>query len=424
MNITIKPSILNGKIKAPPSKSYTHRAMVAASLADGNSYLKNALLSDDTNYTIKAFQLLGAGIEISENNLKIKGTGGDFPIPKSPLYIYCGNSGTTLRFIASVAALVGKKVILDGDLRLKKRPIKDLVYALKSLGVRVEFEEKKTLPILIDGGKIKGGHLTISGEKSSQFVSSLLLVSPYFKNGLRLHAVNQVSQPYIEITLEVMKSFGVRVWRKNNSYLVNPQHYKGREYKIEGDYSSASYFFAAAAITGGKVTVSNLNTKSIQGDRYLLSLLTKMGCHVLKDKNSVTVRGGRLKSLTIDMSDYPDLVPTLSILAAKASGKTIIKEIRHLRFKETDRIKALGSQLSKFGIETQTTDNSLIIFGGRLKGTKVETYNDHRMAMSFSIASLVADGHTLIKNAEVVNKSYPTFYDDLKKLGANFSRQT
>ncbi len=378
MDIKIYPSKVSGTVVAPPSKSITHRSVIAAALAEGTSVIKNVLLSDDTKYTINALQQLGVKIEQNQTTLTTHGTGGKLTAPKKPLYV--GNSGSTLRMITAVASIAKGETIITGVKRLQQRPMQDLLNALK---------------------QIKTGEITIDGSKSSQYISALLLIAPFAKESLIIIDGALRSKPYVLLTLDVMKSFGVSFHLRGGNILTpleSNQKYKAREYTVEGDYSSASYFFAAAAVTGGKVTVSNLNKKSAQGDKNFLNLLQKIGS-------------------TIDMNDYPDIVQTLAIVAAFTKRETVIKNIGHLRDKETDRITATSNELQKMGIKVKTIKDTLIIQGGQPKGAVIDTYNDHRMAMAFAIAALNAKGETVIKNAEVVNKSYPNFWKDLKKIG-------
>lgn len=383
MDIKIFPSIVSGSVIAPPSKSITHRAIIVAALAKGISVIKNVLLSDDTKYTINALQQLGIKIEKNKTLLTIHGTGGKLTAPKKPLYV--GNSGSTLRMITAVASITKSETLIAGVKRLHERPIQDLIEALK---------------------QIETGKVTINGSKSSQYITALLLIAPFAKKTVKIIIDGELrSKPYITLTIDIMKTFGVKV--KNNNFkefvVEKGQKYQPKNYTVEGDYSSASYFFAATAITKGKITVENLNLNSSQGDKYFLNILQQMN---------------DLSGVTIDMNDYPDIVQTLAVVAAFAKGETVIKNIGHLRDKETDRITATFNELQKMGIKVQMTKNTLIITGGQPKGAVIDTYNDHRMAMAFAIAALNTTGETVIQNAEVVNKSYPNFWNDLKKIGA------
>ena len=384
MNILITPSCLSGNVSAPPSKSITHRALILASLANGTSNLKNILICEDTLCTINALKSLGVKIEISDNNAKVSGKNGSFS-PKSAIDVK--NSGTTYRFLTALGALSGKKLKIKGSSRIKKRPINELLKSLKLLETK--------------------SNIMVDSAKSSQFLSALLLISPLLKKELVFESKNLSSSPYIDITLFLMQKFGVKVTAKNGSYFVVPnQKYHSTNYEIEGDYSSAAFFFAGSAITKSKINILDLNPDSVQGDRYFLDIVKKM-----------TIKNQNLAGIKIDMKNYPDLVPVLSVLAAFAKGKTLITGISHLRLKESDRISSVAKGLIIMGIKVKQTGGSLEITGGMPKGASIDTHNDHRIAMSFAIAALNAKGNSLIKNAEVVNKSYPEFWNDLINYG-------
>jgi len=421
VRLKITPSSLSGKLLAPPSKSYTHRALILASLAEGASIIENPLLSDDTRYTIEACRALGAEIAVESDSLKIIGTGGSIKAEKRK--IFAGNSGSTIRMIAPLAALAQTKVILDGDSRLRQRPMGELLSALVSLGINARsLNNNGCPPIEIDGGEFKANRVSLSGETSSQPVSALLMAAPYTKEGLSIKIDGGLrSRPYIDITIDIMRAFGVEgVNRDYKEFLVEGgQRYKARRYRIEGDYSSAAYFLAAGAIGGGPVSVTNLRNDSVQGDRYLLTILERMGGAVDYQKEQVKVhRTGGLKGVNIDLGDYPDLVPTLAVVAACASGKTKITNIAHLRFKESDRINDTAAELVKMGIKTDVGGDTMVIYGGKPQGAEIDAHRDHRLAMSLAVAALFADGSSIINGAEAVTKSYPRFFSDLAKLGA------
>ncbi len=422
MRLKITPSSLKGEVAAPPSKSYTHRAAILASLADGESTIENPLLSDDTLYTMNACRSLGAEIELREDRLVVKGTGGVIK-PVGEPRIFVGNSGSTIRMMAPLAALSPTRVVLDGDERLRQRPMGDLLKALQGLGIKARsLNSNDRPPLEISGGGFKTNQVSLSGAVSSQPVSGLLMVAPCTKEGLIIKIADGLrSKPYIDITLDTMRAFGIEaVNRDYKEFLVEgDRHYKARKYIIEGDYSSAAYFLAAGAIGGSPLTVSNLKNDSVQGDRQLLKILEGMGAAVDYDKESVTVqRRGALKGINIDLGDYPDLVPTLAVVAAFAEGKTEITNIAHLRFKESDRINDTAAELAKMGVRTKVTDDKMTIYGGKPAGAEIDSHNDHRLAMSLAVAALFTSGESIINGAEAVNKSYPAFFSDLQKLGA------
>jgi 3-phosphoshikimate 1-carboxyvinyltransferase len=421
VRLKITPSLVTGEVLAPPSKSYTHRALILASLAAGESFIENPLLADDTGYTIEACRALGANIAIESDSLAVKGTGGKISPQKET--IFAGNSGSTIRMIAPLAAMAQTKVILDGDDRLRQRPMGDLLSALQSLGVHARsLNNNSCPPIEIQGGEFKANQVSLSGETSSQPVSALLMIAPCTREGLSIKIAGGLrSRPYIDITLDAMRAFGVEADNRNyKEFLIEGgQSYQARRYRIEGDYSSAAYFLAAGAIGGRPVSVTNLKKDSVQGDRQLLNILERMGAQVGYDKDSVRVqRSGGLKGITIDMGDYPDLVPTLAVVAAFAQGKTELTNIAHLKFKESDRINDTAMELSKMNIKTEVGDDKMVIYGGKPLGAEIDTHNDHRLAMSLSLAALFAEGGSILNGAEAVSKSYPRFFSDLKKLGA------
>ncbi|MBI2616873.1 3-phosphoshikimate 1-carboxyvinyltransferase [Candidatus Gottesmanbacteria bacterium] len=406
MKVIIKPSNrgdLRGIVSIPPSKSLTHRAIILASLAKGRSEIINPLRSDDTLCTLKACQKLGVATQSHGDTLAIVGTSGRFIPKKSPIHIDCGDSGTTMRFITAVSSLHPSKIFLSGSKRLRERPMEELIEKLHILGVHIANKSHLT----ISGGGIRGGKLKISGSKSSQYISALLLISPFAQNDVELNVAHLSSSPYVDMTIDLMRLFGVDVEKKGNTYFVkSTSHYKAHKYTVEGDYSSASYFLAVKALTKSDVTVTNLNANSVQGDRVFIEILQKMG----KDK---------LHGIHIDLGNNPDLVPIVSVLSAFAKGTTTIHNIAHLKFKESDRMKSIQENLRRMGIRVSQTENSLTIIGGQPKGSIIDTFHDHRIAMSFAVAALSASGETTIPNAQVVKKSYPNFWDDLKNIGVN-----
>ena len=325
--------------------------------------------------------------------------------------------------VAPLAALSETKVVFDGDSQLRQRPIGDLLSALESLGAHARsLESNGCPPVEIQGGKFIGGEVITPGRVSSQHVSSLLMIAPYTNEGIKIKIADGLnSRPYIDITLDAMRAFGVETVNKGyKEFLVKGrQGYKARHYRIEGDYSSAAYFFAAGAIGGKPIKVKNLKTDSVQGDSYLLNILSGMGCSVEHQKEQVRIsRNKELTGINIDMGDYPDLVQTVAVVAAYARGKTGITNIGHLRFKETDRITNTATELGRMGIRADVTESTMTVYGGKPRGAEIEAHNDHRMAMSFAIAALFAEGDSIINGAEAVTKSYPRFFADLKKLEA------
>jgi len=414
---------IRGNVIAPPSKSYTHRAFIIASLAEGCSVIKNYLRAQDTLSTLKACGAFGVRIE-ENDKVTIHGSGEKLQTPKR--VIDCENSGTTIRLISGIAALDGE-VTLTGDASIQRRPMQPLLDALKQLGVEVySTKGNGTLPIVMKGGNLKGGKVKIRGDISSQFISSLLILSPCVKDDVRITVTTPMkSKPYIDLTLDIMEKFGVKVENKNyrEFFIKARQKYIAREYEIEGDYSSASYFLALAAMTHSEITVKNLFKETKQGDRKLLDILKKMGAEVTVRDREVTVKGAKLQGIRANLGDAPDLLPTVAALACKARGKTVIKNVEHARFKESDRIAACSSELSKFGVDMEEKKDGLAIYGtGRLTGARVNSVDklgraDHRMAMALAVAGLAAEGETSIENAECVEISFPDFFNILRSLG-------
>jgi 3-phosphoshikimate 1-carboxyvinyltransferase len=417
----IKPiKHLHATVKVPGSKSYTQRALVIGALAEGRSFLRNGLFSEDTEYLIKALRSLGSEILVKDDDIIINGTSGTIRNPGRKIYL--GNNGTAMRFLTGLVSL-GKGVFtLDGDRRLCERPIKPLLDALKALGVDARSKNGRGFPpVVVHGEGLRGGRTTLANIESSQYISSLLICAPFAQNDTVIELLGRIhSLPYIDMTIEVMREFGVEVAREpRNLYSVRtPQRYRGKRYMIEGDASSASYFFLAAALDRGRIRVQNINPETLQGDIQFLPIMERLGCTVIRGDHWVEVVGGELApgECIFDLGDMPDMVPTLSVLAAVRPGRTVIKNVPHLRKKESNRLEALVTELRKTGVKAEERDDGLAIDGNRPHGAEVETYNDHRIAMSFAILGLAIPG-IQIKDAGCVNKSFPGFWEELKKLG-------
>ncbi|SPD72183.1 3-phosphoshikimate 1-carboxyvinyltransferase [uncultured Desulfobacterium sp.] len=413
----IKPiSNFNVTVAIPGSKSITHRAIIAASLATGKSLIRNFLDSEDTIFTAETLKKLGVDIAFEGNNLHVSGTGGKFIPLVGRKELFLGNSGTSFRLLLSVVALGQGEFVMTGTPRMLTRPIGALVTALNRLDVEAScINQNSCPPVLIMANGIRGGRTEIAGNQSSQYLSSLLLTGPCMNQGVEIEVIGElVSTPYVDITVDVMEQFGVKVERDNYSYFrVKPgKGYEAREYTIQGDASSASYFWAAAAITGGVVTTENIFPLSTrQGDICLLELLEKMGCRVERSSDRVTVHGGALSGIDADMGDLPDMVPTLAAVALFAEGKTHIRNVQHLRIKESDRLRAIALEWGKLGAKVEETDDGLIIYGkGDLKGTVVFPHNDHRIAMSLAVIGLKVHG-VKIEDEACVGKSFPRFWE-------------
>jgi 3-phosphoshikimate 1-carboxyvinyltransferase len=405
----------NISLNVPPSKSYTNRALICAGLAEGMSVLHNPSSSDDTEYLIQALIEFGIQIKKKETTLFVYGTGGKLHCPNK--HIFVGNAGTTLRFLTTIASLVKGETVIDGDAQMQQRPIQDLLDALHSAGVHSE-SANGFPPIKIYGGNLFGGEFRMNATVSSQFLSSLLLCAPYARHPITIKIDGKISsRPYVNMTIDVMKKFGVSIELPNESVfkITNTQQYQPREYEIENDASSATYFFAAAAITQSEITVNNISEFSHQGDIAFLRVLRQMGCIIKKKKSGITVIGKPLQGITVDMNGMLDAVPSLAIIAAFAKGTTTITNIAQLKFKETDRLTAVATELQKIGVEVECTNNSLRITPKNRCAAVIETYNDHRIAMSFAIAGLCISG-MVIKNPSCVAKSFPDFWEEFSKL--------
>jgi len=404
-------------ITIPGSKSYTHRALIISALADGESILINALQSEDSEYTVRTLRKFGISIFWEGELLHVLGKGGKFRAGEERIFV--GNSGTSMRFLTALSAVRNGRTLLDGSERMRNRPIGDLLDGLRALGVNVCSKEGNGCPpVIVESQGITGGKAKIMGEKSSQFLSALLMVAPYAYRDVHVEVTGELaSKPYIDITRHVMSTFGVEVQSEGyHSFFVRAgQRYLPQTFRIEGDASHASYFFAAAAITRGRVRVENFNTTSIQGDRGFLNILENMGCEVTPRDDWAEVRGRKLRGIEVDMNGMPDLVPTLAVTAAFAQGKTVIQNIGHLRFKESDRIKALTRELVKMGIRVKEGEDYLTIEGGEPHGAEIDTHSDHRLAMSFAIVGLAVPG-VKIKGERCVDKSFPGFWKTLEKL--------
>ena len=422
MNVKVSKSDVWGTVEAPPSKSYTHRAIVIGSLGHYAKITK-PLLSADTLATVDACRAFGAEIRQEGDYLEIAGVIGKPKVPDN--VIDAKNSGTTMRLCMSVASLAEGATVFTGDSSLRRRPNGPLIKALNDLGaVCYSTRGTGTAPIVVHG-VMEGGKVTIPGNVSSQFISSLLISCPFAKKNTRVDIEGEMkSKPYVEVTIEMLEAAGCRIETGYNEFSIPcGQDYNLKEYRVPGDFSSAAYPLAAAALTKSKVSVSNL-FESKQGDSAILEYLLDMGANVFWDTASgtVTVEGGDLHGIDIDAGATPDLVPTLAVLAACANGTTNIENAEHVRYKETDRLSAITTELRKMGADIDERQDGLTIRGRTLHGAAVDGYDDHRIVMSLAIAGLVAEGPTTINTAESVSISYPGFFDDMKKLGAKVEK--
>ena len=436
IEITPAAGPIRGRIRPPGSKSITNRALVCAALAQGDTTLSGALDSEDTRVMIEGLRQLGVKIEVEDEarTLVVHGRGGRIPASTADLFV--GNSGTTIRFLTAVCALGYGGYRLDGVPRMRQRPIGDLLDALNQLGANCRGALHDDYPpVEIRAAGLRGGKGSVRGDISSQFLSAVLMAAPYAEDDVELTVAGTlVSRPYVMMTLRLMQDFGVKVMVSPDLAAVRvpgKQCYTGRSYDIEPDASAASYFWAAAAITGGEVTIEGLTFQSLQGDVRFVECLEKMGCTITATQSSITVAGQAKRGIDVDMNAISDTVQTLAVVALFADGPTTIRGVGHIRHKETDRIGDLARELRKLGATVEELPDGLRIEppasplfprgrgaggeGATAKKIELATYRDHRMAMSLSLAGLVLPGLTILDPA-CTGKTYPAFFDDLALL--------
>jgi 3-phosphoshikimate 1-carboxyvinyltransferase len=415
-------------VRVPGSKSLTNRALPIAAWADGPSRLTGALESDDTRVMVEALRGLGVVVDHDPGGLVISVHGCSGAIPVHDAALDLANSGTSLRFLSAMLATAHGTFHLDGTPRMRERPSADLLAALNGLGARARSDRGNGCPPLtIEADGLAGGYARVKGDVSSQFLSGLLMALPYASEPTQLEVKGTlVSRPYVTMTLSVMEAFGVSVGNRNfRRFDIHPARYRGREYAIEPDASAASYFFALAAVTGGTVTVLGLGTSSIQGDMAFVDVLEHMGCTVTRQPGQTTVTGGPLRAVDVDMNAFSDTVMTLAVVALFAGGVSRIRNVAHIRHKESDRVAALATELRKLGAAVDEYPDGLVIdppADGQRKAAQIATYDDHRMAMAFALAGLRIEGVKIL-DPGCVAKTYPGFWDDLERVrGAQQSR--
>jgi 3-phosphoshikimate 1-carboxyvinyltransferase len=411
---------IHASVRPPGSKSITNRALVCAALAKGSSTLTGALDSEDTRVMIAALRALGIAVEVEDGGRTLRVGGCDGRLPATRAELFVANSGTTMRFLTALAAIGHGEFRLDGVARMRERPIGDLVDALGRLGAKVECEgDNNCPPVVVRADGLSGGRATIRGDISSQFLSGLLMAAPYAKREVRLSVEGTlVSIPYVAMTEQVMERFGASISAAADHGEItvsNSQRYQAREFAIEPDASAASYFFAAAAITGGRITVEGLSRESLQGDVRFCDCLEQMGANVEYGADSISVAGGALRGIDVDMNAISDTVQTLAVTALFATGPTRIRNVAHIRHKETDRIGATACELRKLGPSVTEFEDGLFVEPRPLDGAEIDTYHDHRMAMSFALAGL-RTANVVIRDPGCVGKTYPRFFEDLERV--------
>lgn len=415
MIASVERSVVSGEVYAPPSKSYTHRAILITALGPGGT-VKRPLISADTRATIAACEAFGAKIT-RKDDVEIKGVSGKPQTPEDVINVL--NSGTTMRFCSAVASLTNGAV-LTGDASIRSRPNGPLLSALNDLGVNAFSVRGNGKAPLVVHGRIKGGLAKLNGSVSSQFLSALLIACPLAEGDTKIVIEGELkSRPYAEITLDMLKEAGARIEAGKQEFdIEGGQSYNLRDYTIPGDFSSASYPLAAAAVTGGEVVVRGV-LPSRQGDSAIVDILRRMGAEISWDQigGVLRIRGRELNGVDVDASLTPDLVPTIAVLGALAKGKTVVSNAEHVRHKETDRLHAMATELSKMGADIKERPDGLEIVGGELHGGEVKGYDDHRIVMALAIAGMAA-GKTRIDTAECVDVSYPGFFQEMKSMGA------
>ncbi len=430
MLISPIPHPLRATVRVPGSKSLTNRALIIAALANGMTTIHNALESDDSARCVESLRNLGYVVEtLHATSLRVMGLNGRIPKTKAELFV--GNAGTAARFLTAMLTLGHGEYIIDGDARMRERPIGDLLDALNQLGIETNCPSGCP-PVKIYANGLRGGSAVISGEVSSQFLSGLLIAAPYAQLPVEIILKSELnSKPYVDMTIAVMKDFGVSVEREGYSrFLIAPQRYQAQnDYVIESDASTASYFFAAPAIVGGTVRVENISRDSKQGDIAFLDVLQKMGCEVREENNSILVGAQHasprskakrdaapLRGIDIDMRDIPDTAQTLAAIAPFANSPTTIRGIASARVKETDRVAAMCNELRRIGVQVEEYSDGLKIYPcDKIRPATIQTYNDHRMAMAFALIGLRAEGIT-IDNPSCVSKTFPNYFEVLETL--------
>ena len=412
MNIKISPNTLCGKVSAISSKSYAHRALICAALSENKSQIYCSDISDDIKATVNCLNGIGASIKYIDKTFFVNPINTKFALEE----IDCGESGSTLRFILPIVCALGLKIRIKMHGRLPNRPIYALVEQLENNGCKIKQEED----VLFVEGKLKSANYTIPGNVSSQFITGLLFALPLLEGKSTVTVTGPFeSFSYIKLTLQVLSEFGVKFGFCDNRFEVNHTKFIAKDLAVEGDWSNAAFWLCAGAFSQQGVTVDNLNLDSVQGDKKILDILREFGANLTVEDNSVTVKKGGLKGVTVDAADIPDLVPIICVLATGAKGETNIINASRLRIKESDRIKTVVDLIESLGGKIDETEDGMIVSDFSLSGGEIDSYNDHRIAMSGAIASCLCKGDVLIKNSNAVNKSYPKFFDDFNKLNGN-----
>jgi len=430
MNVEIAPSRVGGRVQAPPSKSYTHRAILAAGYADGAT-VTDPLVSADTRATMRAVEAYGGSVDRSadDSTLEIEGFDGHPEVPDD--VIDCANSGTTMRLVTATGALADGLTVLTGDDSLRSRPQGPLLDAIEQLGGRAESTRGNGQAPLVVEGPVDGGPVSIPGDVSSQYITALLMAGAVTDAGIEINLETELkSAPYVQITIEVLSAFGVDAVETDAGFRVEGgQSYapEGGEYAVPGDFSSMSYLLAAGALAADDELEVRGAQPSAQGDAAIVDILERMGADIDwdRDRGVITTRQSSLSGIEVGVEDTPDLLPTIAVLGAVADGTTTITDCEHVRYKETDRVSAMAEELTAMGASVDEEQDTLTIYGGEtdLQGATVDGRADHRIVMSLAVAGLVADGPTTIAGGEHVDVSFPDFFDVFERIGATVTRE-
>ncbi len=412
---------MQGRVRAPGSKAYTHRALTASLLTRGETNIHGSLLCDDTCNTLDAIKELGASVQEARNEITIRGAGA----PSSPGNpIECGESGATLRFLAAVSCTGSDRIILTARSGLAERPIKPLLDALEKLGASIQIQQAPNYLRLSLEGPLRGGRTSISGDISSQFITGLLMAAPLAREDVELMIGNRIeSRPYVDLTLAILKQHGIKVEEENgNFYVPAPQAYQPNVHSVPSDFSSTAFLIAAGVTAGDTITLTGFEGDyKLEPDSAFLGVLSEIGVKVQKTNGELTVSKSQIRAFEFEASNHPDLVPVLEVLAAQARGQTRITGVKRLRYKESDRLTTMPEELTKMGAKVKVGDDVVTIDGvERLTGEKLSSHRDHRVAMACATAALAATGKSVIDDAGVVSKSYPAFFTDIERLGARF----
>ncbi|WP_256685012.1 3-phosphoshikimate 1-carboxyvinyltransferase [Halococcus qingdaonensis] len=426
MNADIGSSRVSGTVRAPPSKSYTHRAILAAGYGDGTTRIERPLVSADTRATARAVEAFGGRVEgLADDSEHITVEG--FGHPETPANVVdCANSGTTMRLVTATAALAEGLTVLTGDGSLRSRPHGPLLAAIEELGGRAESTRANGQAPLVVGGPMEGGRVSMPGDVSSQFVTALLMAGARSESGIEIDLETELkSSPYVEITRELLADFGVETENEGEGFAVaGGQAYDaGGEYRVPGDFSSISYLLAAGALAADDELTVEGARPSAQGDSAIVEILDRMGAEIAweRDAGTISIARSPLSGVEIDVGDTPDLLPTLAVLGAAADGETRLVNAEHVRYKETDRVSAMADELETMGATVTEREDSLTIHGddSALQGARVDGRGDHRIVMALAIAGLVADGTTTVVGADHVDVSFPDFFAILSDAGAD-----